>query len=158
MQPGSCNMHNPLKPSSKKSISLYWGGGQGIKQHGKNVKVWNKQHLKHDQLCYQKWKLKKPDRIPVKTDKTRELTFFDNRKEVFFHSHRYWWDPDEKNNFVLALHKKLQFLCNGQKSQAENLTSQKQLKGTFSVLLIRKACFEKQESVTWRELSSRKSS
>lgn len=42
MQPGSCNMHNPLKPSSKKSISLYWGGGQGRKQHGKNVKVWNK--------------------------------------------------------------------------------------------------------------------
>lgn len=42
MQPGSCNMHNPLKASSKKSISLYWGGGQGRKQHGKNVQVWNK--------------------------------------------------------------------------------------------------------------------
>lgn len=78
-------------------------------------------------------KAQRSDCVPVKADKTRELTqiFLQQESSIFPIVTSTDKIPDEKIIFILALHRKLEFLHVGRKSQAENLTIYKLFKGFF---------------------------
>lgn len=95
---GSCNMQTLWNPTVR---SQYWCTEEecrGENLNRSNVKIWNKQYLRHDWFGNQKWKLNDLTVFQLRlTTPENTHRFFYNRKAVFFHSHKYWWDPRWKN-------------------------------------------------------------